>query len=434
MSNVVVLGTQWGDEGKGKVVDLLTESADLVVRFQGGNNAGHTLVVLGETYALHLVPSGILHKEKKSVIAPGVVIDPEVLLTEISELRKRGIFVGPENLFLSGKAHLILPQHKLLDTLRESPLKDSPHMRVKIGTTGRGIGPAYEDKASRQGLRLNDLKDLAVFEEKLHASLIEKNILFENLYKVSPIKAEDILKEVKVWAKELGPYISDTFLLLNDAMKEGKNILLEGAQGTQLDLDHGTYPYVTSSSTAGGGAATGTGLPPRSLGKVVGLVKAYTTRVGDGPFPTELKDQIGTHLREKGREYGTTTGRPRRCGYLDAVVVRTASALSGIDYLAVTKLDVLQGLKELKIASHYTKNGESLKYLPQETRDLGRLEVHYRTFPGFSEDIGKAKTLKDLPKNARVYLDALTEEIGVPIGLVSVGPDRDETIILSEFF
>ncbi|MDR2405042.1 MAG: adenylosuccinate synthase [Deltaproteobacteria bacterium] len=435
MSNVVVLGTQWGDEGKGKVVDLLTESADVVVRFQGGNNAGHTLVVGGETYALHLVPSGILHREKLSVIAPGVVVDPDVLLEEIEGLTKRGVSVSPDNLCLSGKAHIILPQHRLLDTLREEPLEgDSQRGRVKIGTTGRGIGPCYEDKASRQGLRINDLSDMDIFEEKLHASLVEKNCLLENLYHVPPIDPSEVMVKAKIWAEKLQPYVCDTFQLLTHAVKDGKNLLFEGAQGTQLDLDHGSYPYVTSSSTTCGGAATGTGLNPKVLGKVVGLVKAYTTRVGEGPFPSELLGDAGVSLREAGHEFGTTTGRPRRCGWLDAVVVRTACRLSGVDFLAVTKLDVLRGMPQLRVATHYSLDGERLEFLPQETRDLGKVVVYYRDFAGFQEDVSGAKSLRDLPKNARTYLEALAELVEVPLGLVSVGPDRDETIELSKFF
>ncbi|MDR2338785.1 MAG: adenylosuccinate synthase [Deltaproteobacteria bacterium] len=431
MANVVVLGTQWGDEGKGKVVDLLTESADFVVRFQGGNNAGHTLVVLGETYALHLVPSGILHPGKVSVIAPGVVVDPDVLLTEISELRKRGVRVGPDNLRLSGKAHVILPYHKILDAAREAPREGG---RVRIGTTGRGIGPAYEDKASRQGLRLQDLFDLKVFRHKLESALLEKNCLLKGLYGLEPFDAGTMMAKATEWAENLGPYICDTFPVIREALDQGRNVLFEGAQGTQLDLDHGTYPYVTSSSTAGGGAATGSGAAPRDLGRMVGLVKAYTTRVGEGPFPTELTDRTGELLREGGREFGTTTGRPRRCGWLDAVVVRTSAALSGLDCLAVTKLDVLRGLPELRIATHYDMRGERLEYLPPETRDLALCEARYENFPGFDEDIRGVKDLSGLPANARRYLDALRDITGVPLGLVSVGPDRDETIILSEFF
>ncbi|MDR2198843.1 MAG: adenylosuccinate synthase [Deltaproteobacteria bacterium] len=435
MSGVVVIGTQWGDEGKGKVVDLLTGEADLVVRFQGGNNAGHTLVVGGETYALHLVPSGILHKGKRSVVAPGVVVDPEVLLTEIRELKKRGVEVGPENLALSGKAHLILPYHNLLDEARENPPAVSGgDGRVRIGTTGRGIGPAYEDKASRQGLRLNDLLDLEVFRGKLESALLEKNCLLTGLYRKAPVKAEDLMAKARIWASELAPYVTDTFLLLLKAREAGKRILFEGAQGSQLDLDHGTYPYVTSSSTTSGGAATGSGVPFKELDRVLGLVKAYTTRVGEGPFPTELKDEAGDALREKGGEYGTTTGRPRRCGWLDMVVVRTARALSGVDGLAVTKLDVLRGLKELKIAVAYKTPAGRLEYLPQETRDLEGAVPEYRVFPGFSEDIGKARRLSDLPRNAREYLNAMEEEAGAPLALVSVGPERDETVILSKMF
>jgi adenylosuccinate synthase len=430
MANIVVIGTQWGDEGKGKVVDLLTERADIVVRFQGGNNAGHTLVVGGKSYALHLVPSGILHENKIVVIAPGVVVDPGVLANEIAELQARSIKVTPQNFRVSDKAHVIMPYHRLLDSVREQGGSGN----VKIGTTGRGIGPAYEDKASRQGIRMGDFLDLKALKEKVRQALIEKNVLFTELYNLSPIDLDELMNTLETWALELKPYITDTFHVIQRAISRSQTILYEGAQGVQLDIDHGTYPYVTSSNTVSGSAANGSGVPSRSLDKIVGLVKAYTTRVGEGPFPTELLDSVGFDLREYGKEFGTTTGRPRRCGWLDCVVVRTAHALCGLDCLAVTKLDVLRGIKELKIATHYLLGGERLDYVPSNIRDLSNVIPEYREFPGFTEDIRKVRKLSELPFQARVYLDALSEACGVPLGIISVGPERDETILMSRFF
>jgi adenylosuccinate synthase len=442
MSSVVVIGAQWGDEGKGKVVDLLAEKADVIVRFQGGNNAGHTLVVGGETYALHLIPSGILRPGKTALIANGVVIDPEVLIREIEELSRRGIVIDENNLIISGKAHVITPYHKLLDTARESPLPLSPYdenrvFRKKLGTTGRGIGPAYEDKASRQGIRIRDIFDKELFRERVEGILAEKNVLLKHLYGLPEMDAGELMKLRSVWADKLYKFTrKDAWLFLRGAMEKNKNILFEGAQGTHLDIDHGTYPFVTSSSTVSGGAATGAGVSPGSFQKVVGLVKAYATRVGEGPFPTELKGEgTGERLRESGREYGTTTGRPRRCGYLDGVAIRTSVALSGITHLAVTKLDVLSGLSELKIADGYRlPSGEILNYTPESAEELLKATPLYKSFSGFSEDITKARKLSELPLNARAYLDELRKIAGVPVALVSVGPERDATITLENFF
>ncbi|MDR1658472.1 MAG: adenylosuccinate synthase [Deltaproteobacteria bacterium] len=431
MSNLAVLGTQWGDEGKGKIVDLLTNLADVVVRFQGGNNAGHTLVVGDQTYALHLVPSGILHPEKTAVIASGVVVDPDVLLKEIDELTQRGVTITPGNLKISEKAHIILPHHKTLDQARES---GGTGPALKIGTTGRGIGPAYEDKAARRGLRLGDLRDLDYFREKLILGLAEKNCLFTSLYGLPAADPEPVVQAARTWAERLLPFITDTFRVIRQAADGGFNLLFEGAQGVQLDIDHGTYPFVTSSNPTAGAVAVGAGLAPRDLNSVLGLVKAYTSRVGEGPFPTELLDQTGHLIREVGREYGTTTGRPRRCGWLDAVVVRAAVELCGVDSLAVTKLDILKGLPELKIAKSYLLNGQEIDYVPAALKDLDLVEPVYETFPGFDQDISAAKTLSDLPDNARRYLDRLTELVGAPLGLVSVGPERGQTIVLREFF
>ncbi|MDR1039013.1 MAG: adenylosuccinate synthase [Deltaproteobacteria bacterium] len=433
MTSVAVVGSQWGDEGKGKVVDLLTEGADLVVRFQGGNNAGHTLVVGEETYALHLVPSGILHPGKGALIGNGVVVDPDVLIGEIDALAARGIAVTPANLTVSSAAHVIMPYHRQLDVARERPLPGKGD-RAVIGTTGRGIGPCYEDKASRQGLRMGDILLPDRFRARARTAILEKNALFAHLYGLPETGLEELEALRLKWHARLAPYIGDARSPLWEALRLGKNVLFEGAQGSQLDIDHGTYPYVTSSTTVSGGACGGAGAPPKSLDKVLGLVKAYTTRVGEGPFPTEVLGPLGDRLREAGREYGTTTGRPRRCGHLDAVAVRTAAALSGITSLAVTKLDVLRGLGPLKIARGYRLDGGELLCMPLDIHDLARCEPIYSDQPGFDEDISEARRLADLPSGARSYLDALEEHCGVPLGLVSVGPERGETILLEKFF
>ena len=429
MSNLVIVGAQWGDEGKGKIVDILTEKADLVVRFQGGNNAGHTLVVDGEKYALHLVPSGILRQGKKGIIANGVVVDPDVFLKEIDGLIARGISISPENLLVSERAHIIMPYHQALDAAREGVKGDD-----KIGTTGRGIGPAYEDKASRIGLRLGDLRDLAFFEEKAKAALVEKNHLLSGLYQETPLDLNDLMTKARHWAKRLLPFIVDTAGVLHKAIKENRKILFEGAQGVQLDLDHGCYPFVTSSNPVGSYVSVGTGVAPQQTGQVLALVKAYSTRVGSGPFPTELTDSTGEFLRTQGAEIGTTTSRPRRCGWLDMVIVRSSLRLCGSDFLAVTKLDVLAGLKELKIATHYLLDGERIDFVPADFREVERCVPVYESWPGFDEDIRGVEKMEDLPQAARAYLDRLSELAETPLGLVSVGPDREETIILHDFF
>lgn len=429
MRNVVIVGAQWGDEGKGKVVDILTEKADLVVRFQGGNNAGHTLVVGGEKYALHLIPSGILHPGKTGLIAGGVVIDPDVLIREIDELSGRGIKISPDNLMISERAHIIMPYHQALDQAREG------HKGAdKIGTTGRGIGPAYEDKAARIGLRMGDLRDLGFFREKAESAMVEKNHLLAGLYGGDPVSPDGLTASARTWADRLGPYLGDTRRRLQQALARDDKILFEGAQGVHLDLDHGTYPFVTSSNPVAGSVTVGAGMAPGRIGGVLALVKAYSTRVGAGPFPTELHDETGAYLREKGAEFGTTTGRPRRCGWLDAVVVKTSVELCGVDHLAVTKLDVLSGLPELKIATHYLLNGEKIDWIPADFREVERCRPVYETWPGFDGDLTGAKKLEDLPSAARRYLDRLSELCAAPLGLVSVGPDREETIILHEYF
>jgi adenylosuccinate synthase len=429
MSNVIVVGAQWGDEGKGKVVDILTEGAALVVRFQGGNNAGHTLVVDGLRYALHLVPSGILHPGKKGLIAGGVVIDPDVLMEEIETLRARGVEVSPGNLLVGEKAHIIMPYHQALDQAREGRKGDA-----RIGTTGRGIGPAYEDKASRIGLRMCDLADLNFFREKAAAAMAEKNCLLSSLYGLAPVSLEEITARAGLWADKLKPFIGDAWAALRAALECGDNILFEGAQGVQLDLDHGAYPFVTSSNPIAGAAAAGAGVAFRDIGGVLALVKAYSTRVGSGPMPTELTDGTGEFMRKQGAEFGTTTGRARRCGWLDAVVVRNSVALCGADHLAVTKLDVLSGLKELKIAVHYLLDGEKIDFIPADYRAVERCRPVYETLPGWEGDISGARKLDELPKAARNYLDRMYELCGAPPALVSVGPDRGQTIILHEYF
>ncbi|MDY6850596.1 MAG: adenylosuccinate synthase [Thermodesulfobacteriota bacterium] len=429
MANVVVVGTQWGDEGKGKIVDLLTESASVVVRFQGGNNAGHTLVVGEEKFIVHLVPSGILHPKKRCFIGNGLVVDPDILIGEIEGLRARGIKISPKNLALSEKAHLIMPYHKALDLAREA--KKGKKM---IGTTGRGIGPCYEDKAARVGLRAVDLLDRKTFLVKIRAALEEKNFLLENLYGVKPVSRAKIAQAAFGWAEYLGPFITNVVELLDRAAGKGQNILFEGAQGTHLDVDHGTYPFVTSSNPVAGTVCAGAGFAPTRINSVIGLVKAYTTRVGGGPFPTELKDKMGLHLRKRGAEYGSTTGRPRRCGWLDTVVLRESARLNGLNYMAVTKLDVLSGLDEIKVCVAYELDGKRIKHIPADLAAFQRCRPVYETYPGWKEDISKVRAMDDLPRAARKYLKRLTALTGVSLSMVSVGPDRQETMFLTDPF
>ncbi|MEW6263597.1 MAG: adenylosuccinate synthase [Thermodesulfobacteriota bacterium] len=429
MANVVVIGTQWGDEGKGKIVDLFSRDASVVVRFQGGNNAGHTLVVRGEKFIVHLIPSGILHPGKKSLIGNGVVVDPDVLIKEIEGLTSRGVKVSPKNLFLSERAHLIMPYHQALDVARESRRGDG-----KIGTTGRGIGPCYEDKVARVGIRALDLLDRRSFLAKVESNLEEKNFLLKKYYRTKPISLEVIADKAARWSEILSPYIADLTGLIARAAARGQNILFEGAQGTHLDVDHGTYPYVTSSNPVAGTVCAGAGLAPGKLDAVIGLVKAYTTRVGAGPFPTELTDETGQRLREAGGEYGSTTGRPRRCGWLDAVVLRASILLSGIDYLALTKLDVLTGLEEVKICTAYELDGRKINHLPADPIVLARCRPVYETLPGWSKDLSQVRKLADLPRPVRRYLDRIVKLTGVKLGLVSVGPDRESTILLDNPF
>jgi len=413
--NIVVVGTQWGDEGKGRVIDLLARKVDAVVRYQGGSNAGHTVVVDGEKFVFHLIPSGILHPGKKAIIANGVVIDPEQLLKEIKDLKERGIPVE-KNLYISANAHVVMPYHKDVEKWEES-LRG----KGKIGTTGRGIGPAYVDKVARRGIRMGDLLERKTLEEKLNLNLK----IYGNLLGFSYSK-EEILEKFLEFGKKLKKYITDTSLLIYRLMEEGKDILFEGAQGTLLDIDHGTYPYVTSSNASAAGVCTGCGISPRSITKVIGVAKAYTTRVGEGPFPTELKDEIGTLLQERGNEYGATTGRPRRCGWFDGVALRYATRINGLDELILTKLDILDKLDKVKICVAYRYKGKVIQDFPNRFVMWRECEPVYEEMDGWMEDTSKVTSYKDLPDAARKYIKKI-EEIGkVPIRLLSVGPQREE--------
>lgn len=430
MANVVVIGTQWGDEGKGKVVDLYAEDAGIIARFQGGNNAGHTLVVKGEQTILHLIPSGILHDNKICIIGNGVIINPKVLLEEIDKLKSRGVFPPNTKLYVSEKAHIIMPYHWRLDIARESRGAGK-----KIGTTGRGIGPTYEDKVARVGIRMCDLLDEEVFREKLAKNIEDKNFMLTQLFKEEPLDGEAIYKEYREYAERLRPYVADTSLIINEEMKKGGKILFEGAQGSHLDIDHGTYPYVTSSNTVSSNASAGTGVGPSAIGAVVGICKAYTTRVGEGPFATELTDEIGDRLRNVGHEYGATTGRKRRCGWLDMVLVRQSVRLSGITGIALTKLDVLTGLEIVKICVAYrTPQGEFTESLPANPRLLAQCEPVYEEFAGWMENIAAARKLEELPANTRRYIERLEELAGANLVLVSVGAGREDTVILKNPF
>ncbi len=428
MANIVIVGTQWGDEGKGKIVDLLAERADFVVRFQGGNNAGHTMVVNGEQFISHLVPSGIL-QGKTCFIGNGVVVDPEVLLSEIETLKNKGISISPENLMISERAHVIMPYHQQVDHAREKMKGDQ-----KIGTTGRGIGPAYEDKATRRGIRFVDLLDWSSFEEKVRSILDEKNFYLKHYMNSETVEPEAVIESYKEYAEKLAPYVTNISIIIDEAIKEGKQVLFEGAQGTHLDIDHGTYPYVTSSSTVSGNACCGSGVGPRTISGVIGIVKAYTTRVGAGPFPTELFDYVGDQIQKKGVEFGATTGRKRRCGWLDTVIVRNAVRLNGLTGLVITKLDVLGGLSPLKICTAYEYQGKTMNHFPADLKILAKCKPVYEEHPGWNEDISKMKTFDELPENARKYLKRIEELTQTPIEIVSVGPGRDETIVLNNPF
>ncbi len=424
MSNIVIVGAQWGDEGKGKIVDLLSGGIAAVVRFQGGNNAGHTVIVGGEKYVLHLIPSGILHSGKICLIGNGVVVDPVVLVQEMDAIARQGVDVSAARLKVSRKAHLIMPYHKALDQAREAHKAEG-----KIGTTGRGIGPCYEDKAARIGVRACDLTDEALLAAKIRKALEEKNALLTTLYKGQALDPDKVLAEILPAARRLVPHLADVAEELAGIEAAGERIMFEGAQGVHLDIDHGTYPFVTSSNTVAGNASAGAGIGPSRLGRIVGIVKAYTTRVGSGPFPTELDDDTGAHMQEKGAEFGATTGRRRRCGWFDAVVLRESVRLCGLTDMALTKLDVLSGLPELRICTAYKVGGKTVDYPPQAENAMAGAEPVYESMPGWMEYIENCADWEDLPQAARNYIARLEELTGVPAGIVSVGPDREQTIL-----
>jgi adenylosuccinate synthase len=428
LANTVIIGTQWGDEGKGKIVDLLAARADVVVRFQGGNNAGHTMVVDGEQFISHLVPSGIL-QGKTCLIGNGVVVDPAVLIEEMDYLDGKGIDVGADRIKVSERAHLIMPYHQAVDLARENQ-KGSK----KIGTTGRGIGPAYEDKATRRGVRFIDLLELETFAEKVRTLMDEKNFYLKNYLSATTLDAEEIIDTYRRYAGRLAPHVTNVSIALDEAIKKGRQVLFEGAQGTHLDIDHGTYPFVTSSNTVSGNACCGSGVGPGSVTYVIGIVKAYTTRVGAGPFPCELFDATGACIQEKGVEFGATTGRKRRCGWLDTVIVRNAVRLNGLTGLAITKLDVLGELEELKICTGYEHKGNRLNEFPASLKVLAECTPLYETLPGWSEDISTIRQFGDLPQTTKTYLKRVEELTETPIQIVSVGPGRDETIVLKNPF
>jgi adenylosuccinate synthase len=426
MANIVIVGAQWGDEGKGKIVDLLTQYADLVVRFQGGNNAGHTIVLKGEKFVLHLIPSGILYQDKKCIIGNGVVLDPAVLIEEMDEIKKRGYFKDDSQLMISEETHLILPYHRRIDVAREK--------FFKIGTTGRGIGPAYEDKVSRCGIRVVDLVDEKVFREKLEANLIQKNIYLTKVLQEKGFEFSEIFDEYLQYKNRLEKYVKNTSLILHEEIQKGKHILFEGAQGALLDLDHGTYPYVTASNTLAGNACAGSGIGPTMIHSVIGIAKAYTTRVGEGPFPTELQDEIGEKIRERGGEYGATTGRPRRCGWFDAVVVNHSIRVNGIREMVMTKLDVLNDFDTIKICVGYRENGKVFYHVPSNLEILKHSEPIYEELKGWKSEIKGVRNFKDLPRYAQRYLKRIQKLISAKITMISVGSERDETVEMKNPF
>lgn len=427
MATAMVLGTQWGDEGKGKIVDYLAQKADVVIRSQGGNNAGHTVVADGQSFALRLLPSGILFSEKTCIIGNGVVVNSEVLLEEIDGMVKKGVTIS--KLEVSTRAHVIMPYHIRIDEEDEKLRGDD-----KIGTTKNGIGPCYADKINRVGIRIGDLMDRDVFYQKLKTNLELKNRLFATYYNCEGFDFEEIFTKYTVLAERIRPYVKDTEYSANQYIKEGKKVLFEGAQATMLDLDHGTYPFVTSSNPTAGGACVGSGVGPRMMSNIIGVVKAYTTRVGAGPFPAEQSNKIGEYLRETGHEFGTVTGRSRRCGWFDSVVVRYAAMLNSLDYLAITRLDILDGLDTINICKGYMYKGIELKEYPESLNILQDVEPVYEELPGWKTDISGCKSYDELPENARYYVERISQLVGVPLGIVSVGPDRSQTIVLHDVF
>lgn len=429
MPNAVIVGVQWGDEGKGKIVDILAEFADIVVRFQGGPNAGHTVVVGNDKIILHQIPSGILHTGSRCIIGNGVVLDIETLLSEIQELKSRGHFLDDAALLISEEANLIMPYHKRIDIARE--LKKG---KDKIGTTGRGIGPAYEDKTARRGIRVIDIFNDAAFEYKLKTILEEKNWYLSQYFKENVFSLKEIFEQFTRLRTAIKPYVTNTSLFLSEALKQGKRVLFEGAQGAMLDVDHGTYPFVTSSNTVSAQAAIGSGVGPKYLERVIGISKAYTTRVGGGPFPSELKDEQGNYLREKGGEYGSTTGRPRRCGWFDLVAARHSIRINGMTHLALTKLDVLSGLKSIKVCTGYRYKDALRTEVSADVSVLEKCEPVYEELEGWSEDIRTVKTMESLPKAARKYIEFIEYQTGVPVTILSLGNRRDEVILLKNPF
>jgi adenylosuccinate synthase len=425
LANVIVIGAQWGDEGKGKITDLLSRSADVVVRYQGGNNAGHTVVVGDRTFKLHLIPSGILYPKTECIIASGTVIDPKVLLEEVDRLKDLGI--STDNLFIAETAHVTMPYHRVLD--RASEDQRAEH---KIGTTGRGIGPTYADKSERVGIRVIDLMDEKRLAKKLRWAIEQKNIVLQKLYNLEPLDADAIIEEYRGYAERLRPHVVDASLKIDAAIRERRNILFEGAQGTLLDLDHGTYPYVTSSNPVAGGACIGAGVGPTSIDRVIGVAKAYTTRVGEGPFPTELHDAIGEQIGQRGAEFGTTTGRKRRCGWFDGVIGRYAVRINGLDCLAVTKLDVLDDLEEIKVCTAYELDGKVVRDFPSDARAFARAIPIYETLPGWKRSTSECKTVEELPTEAKEYLKFLADLTGTPIAIISLGASRGQTIIVED--
>ncbi|MEQ9672004.1 adenylosuccinate synthase [Coleofasciculus sp. G2-EDA-02] len=425
MANVVVIGAQWGDEGKGKVTDLLSKSADVVVRYQGGVNAGHTVVVQGQTFKLHLIPSGILYPETECIIGSGTVIDPQVLIGELDQLEQLGI--STQKLLISETAHVTMPYHRLIDQASEERRGDH-----KIGTTGRGIGPTYADKSERIGIRVVDLMDADILRKQLNWTINYKNAVIEKLYNIPPLDPATVIEQYLAYAERLRPHVVDCSLKIYDAIQQRHNILFEGAQGTLLDLDHGTYPYVTSSNPVAGGACVGAGVGPTMIDRVIGVAKAYTTRVGEGPFPTELHGDLGQLLCDRGAEFGTTTGRRRRCGWFDAVIGRYAVRINGMDCLAITKLDILDTLEELKVCVAYEINGQRCEDFPSNARRFAQCKPIYKTLPGWQQSTVHCRTLEDLPKQALAYLKFLAELMEVPIALVSLGASRDQTIIVED--
>lgn len=429
MPNIVVIGAQWGDEGKGRIVDLISEKVDIIVRYQGGNNAGHTIVIGDEKVILHHLPSGILRQDKLSVIGNGVVVDPKVLLQEINELNSAGYSVDEKNLKISDRAHVIMPYHREIDSARESM-----NGKARIGTTGRGIGPVYEDKAARRGIKFADLIDPDSLSARLKEVFEERNAYLTKVLGGNPLNFEEILEEYAEYGRELKRFSCDVSTLLNESISKGQNILFEGAQGALLDIDFGTYPYVTSSSAGSGGASTGSGVGPTKIDTVLGIAKAYTTRVGEGPFPTEISGELGEKLRQAGGEFGATTGRSRRCGWFDAFALKYAAQTNGISWLALTKLDVLSGFEKIHICVGYRYKGEQLSSFPSNNQVLKDIEPIYEEMDGWKEDISEAKDISEFPIQARKYLEKLEETTGVPIYTVSLGPSREKVIFLNEIF